>query len=150
MTLEAIAIGLGVGVGAGFSELLGVAPGGMVVAGYVGLYLHHPWRIVGTVVVSLAAWGAVSLLSKAMLVYGRRRFALMILFGFVLGGAWDLLTMAIGPAAQQLGVIGYVVPGLIANWVERQGVVITYSALLVAAVIVRLLLMLALPQVMAA
>ena len=37
--------------------------------------------------------------------------------------------------------IGYIIPGLIANWMERQGVVETITTLIVAGVLVRMLLM---------
>ncbi|HBY99863.1 MAG TPA: poly-gamma-glutamate biosynthesis protein PgsC, partial [candidate division Zixibacteria bacterium] len=37
--------------------------------------------------------------------------------------------------------VGFIIPGLIANWMERQGVIQTLSTMVVAAVVVRLLLM---------
>jgi hypothetical protein len=43
-------------------------------------------------------------------------------------------------------VIGYIVPGLIAIWLDRQGVVPTLAALVTSAVVVRLILILAVPE----
>jgi hypothetical protein len=39
-------------------------------------------------------------------------------------------------------IIGYIIPGLIGIWIDRQGLIETVSALLIAAVVVRLLLIL--------
>ena len=42
----------------------------------------------------------------------------------------------------RLQAIGFIIPGLIANWFERQGVVKTLAATLIAASFVRLLVIL--------
>ena len=44
--------------------------------------------------------------------------------------------------AEEFTVIGYIIPGLIAIWIDRQGLVETLSALLTASVVVRLILIL--------
>jgi hypothetical protein len=41
-----------------------------------------------------------------------------------------------------MDVVGFIIPGLIAIWFDKQGVVETVSALLTASVVVRLLLIL--------
>jgi hypothetical protein len=43
-------------------------------------------------------------------------------------------------------VIGYILPGLIAIWLDRQGVVPTLAALVTSAVVVRLILILVVPE----
>jgi hypothetical protein len=52
-------------------------------------------------------------------------------------------TGSIAPADNELQVIGFIIPGLIANWLDRQGTVETLSALVTASVLVRLILVLA-------
>ena len=137
------AIGLGLVVSIIFSETLGLAAGGMVVPGYMAMMIHHPARIVGTVVVSLATFIVIKILSNYMFIYGRRRTVLVILIGFLIG--WfsrEYFTIDfIGEKSIEFQAVGYIIPGLIANWMERQGVVQTLSTMIVAAVLVRLLLM---------
>ncbi|HNZ53923.1 MAG TPA: poly-gamma-glutamate biosynthesis protein PgsC/CapC [bacterium] len=41
-----------------------------------------------------------------------------------------------------LSIIGYLIPGLIAIWIEKQGLIETFSTLITSSVIVRLLLIL--------
>ena len=47
------AVGIGVIISLIFSELLGASAGGIVVPGYIALYLDKPMQIIGTLFVSL-------------------------------------------------------------------------------------------------
>jgi poly-gamma-glutamate biosynthesis protein PgsC/CapC len=137
------AIGLGLAISLVFSETLGLAAGGMVVPGYLALMIHEPLRIVGTVAVSLLTLGTLKLLSRYALVYGRRRIVVAVLIGFIYGAlSRDLLVFKLHDLPVDLRTIGFVIPGLIANWMERQGVVQTVCVMTTTAVLVRLLLML--------
>ena len=137
------AIGLGLVVSLIFSETLGIAAGGMVVPGYVALMVHEPLRLIGTVAVSLLTLATVKLISRYALVYGRRRIVVAVLVGFVFGAlSRDLFVLRFRGTALDFQTIGYVIPGLIANWMERQGVLQTLCVMITTAVLVRLLLML--------
>ena len=137
------AIGLGLAISLIFSETLGLAAGGMVVPGYLALMIHEPLRIVGTVVCALLTLGLLKLLSRYMLIYGRRRIVMAVLIGFIFGAlSRDLLLIRYRGVPLDLRTIGFVIPGLIANWMERQGVIQTLCVMTTTAVLVRLLLML--------
>jgi poly-gamma-glutamate biosynthesis protein PgsC/CapC len=139
-----IAVGLGVAFSLIFSEIFGVAAGGIVVPGYVALHLNDVWVLVGTLLVSFVTYGAVHLIGMFVFVYGRRRLVLAILLGFLFG---SLLRNVVTPEFYvatdiRLAAIGYIIPGLIANWMERQGVFRTIAAVTIASVVVRLAVML--------
>lgn len=137
------AIGLGLVTSLIFSETLGLAAGGMVVPGYLALMIHEPFRIIGTVIAALLTFGTLKIMSRYMLIYGRRRIVVAVLVGFVFGAASrDLLVLKLHDAPLDLSTIGFVIPGLIANWMERQGVIQTLCVMTTTAVLVRLLLML--------
>ncbi len=137
------AIGLGLLISLVFSETLGLAAGGMVVPGYVALLVHEPLRLLGTIIVSLATLGSLKLLSRYALVYGRRRIVVAVLFGFVYGAlSREFLVFHLRDGTLEFQTIGYIIPGLIANWMERQGVVQTLAVMVTTAVLVRLCLML--------
>jgi poly-gamma-glutamate biosynthesis protein PgsC/CapC len=167
LNLLALSIGLGLVVSLLFSELLGLAAGGLVVPGYIALYLSRPIDIAATLGAALLTFFLVRILSSFLIVYGRRRTALMILTGYVIGilvssalasafeSAADPATLSPDPALAlaalgrqtfEASVIGYIVPGLIAIWLDRQGVVPTLAALITSAVVVRLILILAVPE----
>lgn len=137
-----LSVGIGLAVSLLMSELFGVATGGLIVPGYFALHLTHPGSIVATMVASLATYSIVRAMSMVLIIYGRRRTALMILVGYLMGAAMRWLMLRSGQEADELQVIGYVIPGLLALWLERQGVVETLCSLLTASVLVRLVLVL--------
>lgn len=136
-------VGLGLVVSLVFSETLGLAAGGMVVPGYLALMIHDPGRIAGTILVSLLTYYSIRVFSNYMFIYGRRRTVVIIIVGFLFGWLSREFLMIGLPDGQTLEfqAIGYIIPGLIANWMERQGVLETLTTMIVAAVFVRLLLM---------
>jgi len=137
------AIALGLVLSLIFSETLGLAAGGMVVPGYLALMIHEPLRIAGTLACALLTFGTLKLLSQYMLIYGRRRIVVAVLLGFAFGAlSRDLLLIRYHGSPLDLRTVGYVIPGLIANWMERQGVVQTLCVMISTAVLVRLFLML--------
>jgi poly-gamma-glutamate biosynthesis protein PgsC/CapC len=138
-----LSIGLGLVVSLFFSEMLGLAAGGMVVPGYVALYLDRPVIILSTVIVSYLTYFIVHSLSAVMIIYGRRRTVLMILVGYSMGyliRSFGYLELPMGSV--ELTIIGYIIPGLIAIWIDRQGLIESICALAIASVIVRMLLIL--------
>lgn len=141
-------IGLGLVVSLVFSEILGLAAGGLIVPGYIALYMDQPLRIVGTVVAALITFGTVQLLGRFILLYGRRTLVFCVLAGFLFGFATRYLLLVNDWLGAGLDVsiiqsIGYIIPGLIAYWMLRQGVVETLCTMLMAAFIVRLALVVA-------
>lgn len=136
------AVGLGLVISLIFSETLGLAAGGMVVPGYLALMMHEPGRVIGTVGSALVALALLKLLSRYVLIYGRRRIVVAVLIGFAVGAiSRDLLRLKLMGTSLDLRTIGYVIPGLIANWMERQGVIQTLCVMTTTAILVRLLLM---------
>jgi len=133
------AVGLGVLVSLIFTELLGASAGGIVVPGYIALYLDRPVQIITTLLVALATWMIIRVISNFTILYGKRRMALSILVGFIIG--WLVSGMELNVMNFNVDSIGYIIPGLIANWLERQGLVKTITTMVVAAILVRITLM---------
>jgi gamma-polyglutamate biosynthesis protein CapC len=155
ISLLMAAIGLGLAVSLIFSELFALSTGGMVVAGYVALRLTMPVEVGLTLAASYLTLLVVRGLSTFMIIYGRRQVAAMVLVGYLVGAAvggiatlWGPLLprgFGFGQAFSATGgpvyeTIGFIIPGLIAIWFERQGVVATLCSLLAGAVLVRLML----------
>lgn len=148
MDPQTTAIGLGLIISLFFTEIFGLSAGGMIVPGYLALQFHRPTDVAITLIVALVTYGIVLGISKFAIVYGRRRIVLMILFGFLLGHFVRALLaktyVAEGsPAGMEAGlfcVIGFIVPGLIALWFDRQGPAQTLGTLLTTASVVRLAL----------
>ncbi|MFO7895788.1 MAG: poly-gamma-glutamate biosynthesis protein PgsC [Candidatus Cloacimonadales bacterium] len=138
-----VAIGLGVIISLFFLETFGAAAGGIVVSGYIAMYLHQPLTIFATLTISFVVFGIVKLLGRVMFIYGRRRMVITVLLGFILG--WYADTYGIFstvPSNYSVDVIGFIIPGLIANAMEKQGIIKTLSVMTIAAVLVRFILIL--------
>jgi len=150
MDVQTVSIGIGLIVSLLFTEVFGLAVGGMIVPGYIALSLHRPADIIATLAVALATYATVALISKFAFVYGRRKVVLMVLIGFVLGallraaplGAGQSATLAVDQPESLFCVIGCIIPGLIALWIDRQGLIETLAPLMTSAVVVRLALVL--------
>jgi len=112
-----------------FTGITGFYPGGVIVPSYLVLFVHSPERMVGTLVVSLLTLLCFKIASNHLILFGTRRFVFMLL----VAGMWTLLSLrffpVLLPASLEFRVIGWVVPGLIANNMERQGVIVTAAAL---------------------
>lgn len=139
--LVQVSIGLGLVVSLVFSEFLGLAAGGMVVPGYFALGLGDPTRVALTLLVGVLTFWTVRFMQFFMIIYGRRRTVLMILVGFLIGMVVrNFVALEVNAFELDLNVIGYIIPGLIAIWIDRQGMLETVSTLLISSVLVRMML----------
>jgi len=136
------AIGIGVMVSFAFYEIIGLSPGGIVVPGYIALFLDQPIRILVTLLVALLTYFAVKILSNYIILYGRRRFLTMVLISFLLKWLIEEIIIKMPISGIELRNIGYIIPGLIANEMRRQGNFPTIYSLAIVSVIVRLILLL--------
>jgi poly-gamma-glutamate biosynthesis protein PgsC/CapC len=138
--LLTLSIGLGLAAALLYGELFGLAAGGMVVPGYIALFADKPLDVGLTLLAALLTFGILKGLSHIAIVYGRRRTALTILIGYLVGLTFRLwLDSGAAPFAEG-AVIGFIIPGLIAIWYQRQGVLETTLSLVTAAIIVRMVL----------
>ena len=136
-----VSIGLGIFLSLILSETLGVTAGGIIVPGYIALYLHNPAQVLVTFLVAVVVWIIIQLLGKITFLYGKRRIVLALILGFFFG----YISRNVIFISQDIGsvaVIGNIIPGLIANWMDRQGIVRTLAVVVLTAVMVKLMVML--------
>ena len=129
-----LAIGLGMLVGLLFSESLGVMGGGVLVPGYFALHLQDLNSVFITFFISILTFVVISILSRYLLIYGRRRVILSLLLAFLIGLFFREYI--------NLEYIGFTIPGLIASWMDKQGVLRTISVIIIESSIVHFILML--------
>lgn len=134
-----LSIGLGLAISILFSETFGIAAGGMIVPGYLAMHLNHPYNLLLTAISALITYGIVRSLSMFMIIFGRRRTVLMILVGYIVGAVATTISPT-PPNGDTIQVIGYIIPGLIAIWLDRQGIIETFSSAATAAILVKLII----------
>ena len=133
------AIGTGLVAGLIFGELFAITPGGMVVPGYIALMLIQPYRVLGTLAIALLTFVCVRVLGRTTLLYGRRRFVVTVLLGFFLSLALEnVLRSDITGSHSEFRAVGFIIPGLIAEWMDHQGPTVTVAGLVCVAVVTRL------------
>ena len=106
-----------------YTELTGYSAG-LIISGYLALNLQNPTRLAYTLLSAAAAVAVCRLLAKAVILYGRRRFALMLLLTFFFSWGAEALGLSVP-------MIGVVLPGLLAREFDRQGFVSTGLSLIV-------------------
>ena len=136
------AIGISIILGFLFSEFLGIATGGLVSAGYMAFFMGTPARIISTLALSLIIYSLTLLLQKYIIIYGKRRFMVVVLLSLI--GTWlveQYLSKYLGFIGQDVRMVGFIIPGLIANDMFKQGVVKTLAAVTILSVIIRLIIL---------
>ena len=130
---------LGLLLSLAYVGVTGIYPGGIIVPSYFVLFIDQPARIAGSLIAALLTLLCFKLVSQYLIIFGRRKFVFMVL----VGGIWTLLWLRIFPILFPLSlefrVIGWVIPGLIANNFEKQGVTVTTASLVTVTVATYLL-----------
>jgi poly-gamma-glutamate biosynthesis protein PgsC/CapC len=123
-------------------EVTGIYPGGIIVPGFLSFYFPFPGRIIATFAIALISVGLFRIAADRTLLFGRRRFFFMILTGALLTSLYNFLAAEVSSAEFLLPdtrVVGLIIPGLIANNTEKQGIIKTFSAAVTALVMTWLL-----------
>jgi len=118
MAVEALLVGLVLALL--WAEATDISPGGIIVPGYLALYADRPLRLLATLAAALLTLLVYRILASRLILFGRRRFVLMVLTGALLSQAWFLLLPRLFSAPLELRVIGWVIPGILASNLARQ------------------------------
>ena len=132
--LIGLVIGIGMVLSLVLTETLGVTAGGVIVPGYIAIYINEPYKIIITFAVALTVLLIIRFLSNFMFIYGKRRLVLSLMLGFLFGYLSKMYLEDIDSAS-----IGNIIPGLLASWMDRQGTLKTISVLIIIAVATRLI-----------
>ncbi|MEO7118488.1 MAG: poly-gamma-glutamate biosynthesis protein PgsC/CapC [Candidatus Limnocylindrales bacterium] len=137
-----LALILGVVVGTLVYERLQVTTGGAIVPGYLALFILAPLSIVVTLGSGYLTYRLVNgPIASRVILYGRRKFEVEVLVGLaivaVLYGIAQL-RFAPAPITTALYGIGFVLPGVIAHDMFRQGPKTTLTAIILSVCVVGL------------
>ena len=131
----AIVLILGVIFSLLFTEITGILPAGLVVPGYLALFVEQPQSIFLTFLISIMTYLIVSFgVSKVTILYGKRKFAAMITVAVILHFIINSILPLDYVGISGLAAVGIIVPGLLANTIQRQGLATTFfsTGLLIA------------------
>lgn len=120
---------IGVIVSLLFTEITNLNAG-LIIPGYLALNITNPTRILWTIIVAIISYAICKILSQVFILYGRRKYAFMILLSFAI----SFLIL------KDANVIGILIPGIIAREFDRQGVLLTLLSIAFTTAIVVLLM----------
>ncbi len=124
-------------------EIFGFAAGGIVVPGYIALQMADAWKMAGTFLVSILTYFIIKIAAEYTFLYGRRQMVLSLLIGCLLANlSRYFFHFDLGSGVIELSAMGWVIPGLIAHWFSKQGIIRTSCVLIITSVLVRLLVIL--------
>ena len=134
---------LGVIVSIAFYELTEISPGGLIVPAYFALYLDAPLKLIRTVFISLLTVAVLKILSRSTILYGRRRFAVCIMLSFLIKMILQYGNVHLLHVHElyflNVHSIGTIIPGILAQEVDRNGAVRTLAALIIVAIVIKAL-----------
>ncbi|GGE83462.1 poly-gamma-glutamate biosynthesis protein PgsC [Priestia taiwanensis] len=126
-----VALVLGVVLSLIFAEKTGVVPAGLVVPGYLALIFNQPIFMLIVLLISIATYLlVVHVIAKWVILYGRRKFAAMLITGICLKLTFDYFYPVMPFEIFEFRGIGVIVPGLIANTIQKQGISLTLGSTL--------------------
>ncbi|MCL2093717.1 MAG: poly-gamma-glutamate biosynthesis protein PgsC [Treponema sp.] len=126
MSIEAYIV-TGIILGLLFTELAGLSPGGIIVPGYLALFLSRPLELLLTAAAAALVMLCLHLLSRLFFIFGRRRYALALILGLCFKLLIEHLAALPGisglPATLGgIQIIGWLIPGIIAHDFYKQGI----------------------------
>ena len=134
-------VGLGLLLSLYLAEGLGYMAGGLVVPGYFAVISSNPMALAATLGSSFLAMFCLRFFSKFALIYGRRRLLVSVLMGFVFSElSRQLFFLFPDETLLSMQAIGFIIPGLLAYWMDKQGILPAIGMLGVVVTLVRLII----------
>ena len=124
-----------------FYEITEISPGGLIVPAYIAFYINNPQRIIITILAGILTFFIVKIISNHTIVYGRRKFALCIMISFVIRFIIKYFNIYIVNEYEIYmlsgSVIGIIIPGIMAQEMDRHGVIKTVSSLMILSIFIK-------------
>lgn len=124
-----------------FYEITEISPGGLIVPAYIAFYINTPQRIIITIIAGILTFLIVKFISNHTIIYGRRKFALCIMISFMIRLILKYFNIYIVNEYEIyiLGgsVIGVIIPGIMAQEMDRHGIVRIVSSLMILSIFIK-------------
>lgn len=124
-----------------FYEITEISPGGLIVPAYIAFYLDNPQRVIITILAGILTFLIVKFISNYTIIYGRRKFALCIMISFIIRVILKYFNIYIVNEYELFilggSIIGVIIPGIIAQEIDRYGVPRTISSLLILSIFIK-------------
>ncbi len=134
MIIETLFIGLILGII--YYELVGISPGGVVAPAYFSLYIFYPHYILLTICIAIIVFFIINFLSSVTILFGKRRLLIAIITGFCIKYLLESLILNLNYPNYDIHFIGYIIPGLIANEIQKQKLIPTLLSIGIVTILI--------------
>lgn len=136
-----IMLAIGIVISLLIEEFVGVSTGGMIVPGVLASNLENLDILIYIFLLSFITYFLVDrVLSKHLILYGKRKFTFMVLIAMLFKLMGDQIYPLLPFAAVSFRGVGVVCPALLANTYTRQGIKFTVPAAIISMFIVSALM----------
>ena len=136
-----IILAIGIVISLLIEEFVGVSTGGMIVPGILASNLENLDILIYIFLLSFMTYFVVDrVLSKHLILYGKRKFTFMVLIAMLFKLIGDQFYPLLPFAAVSFRGVGVVCPALLANTYTRQGIKFTVPAAIISMFIVSALM----------
>lgn len=125
---DTLCLAIGILLGMFYYHKTGFSCGGIITPGVIAMYINDPLKIAVSIAAALLAWLILEGLVRLTNIYGRQRMAAAMLIA--LGLRYPLVSV-LGDASLWLG---WVVPGLMAADMQRQGTRPTLTGVVIVSI----------------
>ena len=91
--------------------------------------------MLATILIALLSLYTYKILARYLILFGKRRFVMLVLLGGLWAQIWFLLLPHLFADPLGLRAIGWIIPGLLANNLEKQKIVPTLASMFIVAII---------------
>lgn len=130
---------LGILISIIFYEVTHISPGGIIAPALMVLYINQFDRMIYTVIVALITYFIVKVVSKYLIIFGKRRYVLLIIVSLAVNFLLQLILRLFSIYLLNISIIGYTITGLIANDFCKQGVKKTLPSLVIVISLIELI-----------
>jgi poly-gamma-glutamate biosynthesis protein PgsC/CapC len=107
------------------NALIQITPGGIIVPLYLSLYIKEPERLIGTLSVSFMTLLIYRIISSFFLIEKKKTLIIMVLISTILTYIWWKFMPVVFPTDFLFKTAGWIIPGILANTMNRQGIIKT-------------------------
>ncbi len=125
---ETLCLAIGMLLGMFYYHKTGFANGGIITPGVIAIFIDDPFKITVSVAAALLTWLILEVLLRFFSIYGRQKMAAAMLIALAI--RYPLVSV-LGESSLWLG---WVVPGLMAADMQRQGLVSTLAAVVAVSI----------------
>lgn len=123
-----------------FYEITETSSGGLIVPAYLAFYLENSQKVIITLIAAIIVYLIVRVISDRTILYGRRKFAIYIIVGFLVRLFFRKINIYLEEYQIEFlsgNIIGIMITAILARDIERNGIIKSLSLLMIVSIFIK-------------